>query len=372
MADKTAFFEKYEKTELLGKGAMGEVYLGWQKDLDRIVAIKTMKRELAERDEFIQRFRREAKIVARLNHPNIVQIHDFWELEDGFYIVMEFVKGQPLGSVLRERRKLRLAEALDLMAQVARGLHCAHEQDVVHRDIKPDNVMLTETGQAKVTDFGVAHLAEQDTQFTQVGATIGTPLYMSPEQAIGGEVDGRSDIYAMGILLFQLLTGTVPFQAKTSVALARKHEQEPPPSPRSFDPAIPPLLEAGILKALAKKKQDRFQTAEEFACFLESPEVRKPFSSKQEAELHQAATMMEELPTIEGPMATAQDRQEQSQAATALEAAPSPVAEEKPTGAPPPPTPASALPAGLTGRDWAVSAVLFLLGLALAAWIWMH
>jgi len=258
---------KFEVLDEIGRGGMGVVYRARQLTLDRIVALKMLSANLVEDEEFCERFRQEAKIIARLTHPNIIQVYDIYDVEDeengGFCIVMEYLDGRPLSDLLREQGKLGVERAIAIADQVAAGLGYAHRQGIVHRDIKPDNIMMLEDDTVKIMDFGIARLRDSSIH-TRTGVTMGTPQFMSPEQAAGKTVDARSDLYSLAVVLYTMLTGALPFTGDSPITIALKHIQEPPPRPSKADPTIPPALDSIILKGMAKNPADRFQTAEEF------------------------------------------------------------------------------------------------------------
>jgi len=271
--------ETYRIEQLLGKGGMGSVYRARDINLNREVAIKMMHAHFTGDPSFRARFLQEARAIANLDHPGIVQVYAFGQDLGQLYIVMDFIRGRTLSAWLKrlseEQKIIALAESLSIVRQVALALHYAHEKGVLHRDIKPSNIMLKPTDPSAqeeadlpfhpvLTDFGLAKLAEGGVQ-TQTGTTMGTPTYMSPEQCMGYEPDRRSDIYSLGILLFELTTGRVPFEAKTLTQAIRLHTQEPPPPPRSINPSLPVEVESIILRALAKEKEDRFSAARELA-----------------------------------------------------------------------------------------------------------
>ncbi|MGW0563517.1 protein kinase domain-containing protein [Streptomyces sp. NPDC003016] len=261
---------RYQLRDLLGEGGMASVYLAYDSALDRQVAIKTLHTELGREQSFRERFRREAQAVAKLSHPNIVSVFDTGEDElDGAlmpYIVMEYVEGQPLGSVLRadiERYGAMPADkALEITADVLAALDTSHEMGLVHRDIKPGNVMLNKRNVVKVMDFGIARAMQSGvTSMTQTGMVVGTPQYLSPEQALGRGVDARSDLYSVGIMLFQLVTGRLPFDADSPLAIAYAHVQEEPVAPSSINRSIPPAVDALVARALKKNPNERFPSA---------------------------------------------------------------------------------------------------------------
>ncbi len=261
---------KFKIIERIGKGGMAEVYKGYQENLHRYAAIKVMHSFLTGDDGFLIRFKQEARTIAGLRHDNIVRLYDFDVYgEDSYYLVMEYISGGTLKERLDELaakgEQLSLQESVRLIIEVGSALAYAHRRQMVHRDIKPANIMLDENNRAILTDFGIVKLlGDQSTSaYTATGAMIGTPAYMSPEQALGKSGDARVDIYALGVLLFQLVTNQLPFAAETPIAVVMKHVNEPPPLPMTFYPDIPLDLQEIILRALAKNPDDRFQTAQE-------------------------------------------------------------------------------------------------------------
>ncbi|MBD0745953.1 protein kinase domain-containing protein [Streptomyces sp. CBMA152] len=261
---------RYQLRDLLGEGGMASVYLAYDAALDRQVAIKTLHTELGREASFRERFRREAQAVAKLQHTNIVSVFDTGEDELGGatmpYIVMEYVEGQPLGSVLhtdiQHYGAMPADKALKMTADVLAALEVSHEMGLVHRDIKPGNVMVTKRGVVKVMDFGIARAMQSGvTSMTQTGMVVGTPQYLSPEQALGRGVDARSDLYSVGIMLFQLLTGRIPFDADSPLAIAYAHVQEEPVAPSSINRSIPPAVDALVARALKKNPNERFPSA---------------------------------------------------------------------------------------------------------------
>ncbi|MFC9293139.1 protein kinase [Streptomyces sp. NPDC057011] len=261
---------RYQLRDLLGEGGMAAVYLAYDTALDRQVAIKTLHTELGREQSFRERFRREAQAVAKLSHTNIVSVFDTGEDEfDGAvmpYIVMEYVEGKPLGSVLQadiaQYGAMPADKALKVTADVLAALETSHEMGLVHRDIKPGNVMMTKRGVVKVMDFGIARAMQSGvTSMTQTGMVVGTPQYLSPEQALGRGVDARSDLYSVGIMLFQLLTGRIPFDADSPLAIAYAHVQEEPVAPSSINRSVTPAMDALVARALKKNPNERFPTA---------------------------------------------------------------------------------------------------------------
>jgi tRNA A-37 threonylcarbamoyl transferase component Bud32 len=261
---------RYQLRDLLGEGGMASVYLAYDSALDRQVAIKTLHTELGREQSFRERFRREAQAVAKLSHTNIVSVFDTGEdALDGAlmpYIVMEYVEGQPLGSVLaadvRQFGAMPADKALKVTADVLAALDTSHEMGLVHRDIKPGNVMMTKRGVVKVMDFGIARAMQSGvTSMTQTGMVVGTPQYLSPEQALGRAVDARSDLYSVGIMLFQLLTGRLPFDADSPLAIAYAHVQEEPVAPSAVNRSVSPAMDALVSRALKKNPNERFPSA---------------------------------------------------------------------------------------------------------------
>jgi eukaryotic-like serine/threonine-protein kinase len=263
---------RYRLERVLGKGAMGVVYEGFDPRLNRRVAVKTiLKSHLDDHtaQDYSKRFEREAQAVARLNHPNIVQVHDFGEEGDVAYLVMEFIKGRELKSYFGARERFPLDEAVRILCELCDALDFAHEAGVVHRDVKPANVMLDARMRVKLTDFGVARLQDANrSQATQQGTMVGTPAYMSPEQISGAAVDGRSDIFSAGVVLYQFLTGEMPFGGGGAWTIAKKIMQDQPPRPSSIDATIPPYFDRVVAKALAKNPAQRYQSAQQFAAAL--------------------------------------------------------------------------------------------------------
>ncbi|WCN02111.1 protein kinase domain-containing protein [Streptomyces sp. M92] len=262
---------RYQLRDLLGEGGMASVHLAYDSVLDRQVAIKTLHTELGREQAFRERFRREAQAVAKLTHTNIVSVFDTGEDDLGGmttpYIVMEYVEGRPLGSVLdedvRQQGAMPADKALKITADVLAALEISHEMGLVHRDIKPGNVMMTKRGVVKVMDFGIARAMQSGvTSMTQTGMVVGTPQYLSPEQALGRGVDARSDLYSVGIMLFQLVTGRLPFDADSPLAIAYAHVQEEPVAPSSVNRALPPAVDALVARALKKNPNERFPSAE--------------------------------------------------------------------------------------------------------------
>ncbi len=263
---------KYRILEPLGRGGMAQVYRAYHPQLDRYVAVKVLRSDLVEDDEFLTRFRREAQSVANLRHPNIVQIHDFDFQDEIYYMVMELLEGDTLKAQLNQHRAsakgLPRGEMMRILLDIIEGLAYAHNEGIIHRDIKPANILLTKQGQAVVTDFGIAQILGS-TQFTVSGALMGTLSYMAPEQGLEGRTGVQSDLYSLGVVFYEMLTGRPPFDADTPLAILMKHVNDPLPLPRSIDPEIPEPFERVVLKALAKDPGDRYADAEEMATAIQ-------------------------------------------------------------------------------------------------------
>ena len=254
---------KYQITERLGRGGMAEVYQAYHPQLERYAAIKVLHGFLAEGQDFQMRFQREAKAIAALRHPNIVQIYDIDRNDEYYYMVMEYIDGGTLKDrMLQASGPLPINAMAHIFGQIASALDYAHRQGVLHRDIKPANVLLDRSGRVVLTDFGIARIVSE-TQFTVTGTLVGTPAYMSPEQGKGMPISNPSDIYSLGIILYEMVTGKVPFDADTPLAVIHKHINEPLPLPRTLREDIPTAVEDVILKALSKEPEDRYQTANE-------------------------------------------------------------------------------------------------------------
>jgi serine/threonine protein kinase len=264
---------KYKLLKLLGRGGMAEVYKARHPTLDRDVTVKILHQHLVEGEGFLARFEREAKAVAAMRHPNIVQIFDYEATEDANYMVMEFVDGGTLqdrmSHLVKEGKFLPVPELLSILNQVAAALDYAHGRGVLHRDVKPSNILLDTSGNAFLTDFGIARILS-GSQVTATGVMIGTPTYMSPEQGTGEELTAASDLYSLGIIVYELLSGKVPFSSDTTpLAVIHKHVSQPPPGLRTLRESLPLAAEQAVLKALAKKPGERYRSAEEFVRALE-------------------------------------------------------------------------------------------------------
>ena len=252
--------DRYQIIKTLGEGGMANVYLAHDNILDRDVAVKVLRGDLANDEKFVRRFQREALSASSLSHPNIVEMYDVGEDDGQYYIVMEYVDGKTLKQVLKQRGHLSVTEVVDIMLQVTDGMAHAHDAYIIHRDIKPQNIMILSNGMIKITDFGVA-TALNSTQLTQTNSVMGTVHYLPPEQANGKGSTIRSDIYSMGIMMYELLTGLVPYKGDNAVEIALKHLKEPLPSARKINPSIPQSLENVIIKATAKNPKNRYSDA---------------------------------------------------------------------------------------------------------------
>ena len=334
---------QYQLTEKLGAGGMAEVYKAYQPRLDRYVAIKFIRPELAVDDNFRARFEQEARAIAQLSHGNIVHIYDFGEEAHRYFLVMEFVPGQTLKQFVLSRsqtgRSITPTEVINVLRQVGAALDYAHGRGIVHRDVKPDNIMLTSDGRAVLNDFGIAKLVEGNGQggLTQTGTAVGTPAYMAPEQIQGikEQIGPATDLYALGVILYELLTGQTPFTADTPFAVMLKHVSDPVPLPQTINPDLPLKLETVLLKALAKQPTDRYQSAVSLTTAVEealagyttdlpqSPQSASLVNHATTADPASATTMVDPTPLISSP--------------TSPSAMPSPV---PPLAAPSVPTPA--------------------------------
>ena len=289
---------KYRVLEPLGRGGMARVYRAYHPQLDRYVAIKVLRSDLVEDEEFLTRFRREAQAVAALRHANIVQVYDF-DVEDSLsYMVMELLEGDTLKARLSDYRlrgeRMPLGDAVRILLDVLDGLAYAHSEGMIHRDVKPANILLTRRGQAVVSDFGIAQIVGS-THHTATGALMGTLSYMAPEQGLEGQSDARSDIYSLGIVLYEMLTQRTPYDADTPLAVLMKHLKGPLPLPRQVDPSVPEPFERVVLKALAKEPDDRYQSAEAMARAL------REAAEQSEVELPERISLPLSFKTAEAP-----------------------------------------------------------------------
>ena len=268
---------RYRVISRVGSGGMADVYLAQVQLLGREVAVKILHQHFAEDQEFVERFKREASSAAALSHPNIVGIFDRGEWNDTYYIAMEYVAGRTLKAIVREDGALEPARAIDVVIQVLRAARFAHKRGVIHRDLKPHNVILDEEGRARVTDFGIARAGASD--MTLTGSIMGTAQYLSPEQAQGQAVSATSDLCSVGVILYELLAGVVPFEGETAVAIAFKQVSAEPRPPSTIHPLVPAMLDGIVLHALAKDPARRFRDADEFIAVLLSERAALPASA---------------------------------------------------------------------------------------------
>ncbi|HVF07186.1 MAG TPA: Stk1 family PASTA domain-containing Ser/Thr kinase [Actinomycetota bacterium] len=264
---KSELGERYQVEARIGAGGMAEVFRGFDPVLSRTVAIKVLLPQFARDTSFVHRFRREAQAAARLNQPNIVGVYDSGSDDETQYIVMEFIEGRTLAEFMSAGRRPTPVQAAEIAQKIAAAIAAAHAQGVIHRDIKPGNVMVTRDGTVKVMDFGIARMLGPETA-PQTSAVLGTASYLSPEQAQGTPVDARTDIYSLGAVLYELLTGRPPFTGDSSVAVAYKQVNETPELPSSLNPDVSPSMDAVVMKALSKNPSNRYQSAEEFSADL--------------------------------------------------------------------------------------------------------
>ncbi len=254
--------DRYEIIRLIGEGGMANVYLAYDTILERNVAIKVLRGDLADDEKFVRRFQREALSASSLSHPNIVEMYDVGEDNGNFYIVMEYINGKTLKQLIKKRGHLTVSESIDIMCQLTDGLAHAHDSYIIHRDIKPQNIMVLEDGLVKITDFGVA-MALNASDLTQTNSVMGSVHYLPPEQAAGKGSTIKSDIYSLGIVFYEMLAGTMPFRGETAVEIALKHIKDPMPSIRKVNPKVPQSVENIILKATAKNPKNRYNNVRE-------------------------------------------------------------------------------------------------------------
>ncbi|MDH4234281.1 MAG: protein kinase [Gallionella sp.] len=288
---------RYEILGELGHGAMGIVYKARDPLIDRVVAIKTINLGLAldEKEEYEERFYQEAKAAGRLSHPNIVTIYDVGKSGNVAYIAMELLQGRELRDIMNDGGVLPVDQVLDIVAQVALGLAYAHEHDIVHRDVKPSNIMVVRDGHVKITDFGIARMASSSVR-TQTGMVLGSPKYMSPEQVMGKAIDRRSDIFSLGVMLYEMLTGQAPFIGENVNAIMYQTLNVAPAPPNKLNPAVPEMLNFIVAKALAKGVDDRYQNAKDFAIDLRACRDTLPRSGQKIDTLRNSAAAKTKLP----------------------------------------------------------------------------
>lgn len=266
--ENRVYGNRYEIKHKIARGGMADVFLATDRLLDRPVALKVLFPELSTDPSFVERFRREAQNAARLSHPNVVSVYDWGEDENVYYIVMEYIDGESLSSMIRSKGAFNASRAAAIGADVASALYFAHRNGVVHRDVKPGNVLIDKRGAVKVADFGIARARNASENLTQTGAVMGTATYFSPEQAQGMAVDERSDVYSLGVVLYEMVAGSAPFTGDNPVAIAYKHVREPAQSLREVNPEIASDYESIVAKAMAKAPSDRYQTADELRADL--------------------------------------------------------------------------------------------------------
>src|SRR6201996_1702515 len=259
---------RYKVLSRLGAGGMADVFLAEDQQLGRKVALKLLHRRFSADPDFVERFRRGAQAAAGLQHPNVVGVYDRGSFDDTYYIAMEYVPGRSLKQRIRQEAPLDPVRAIDITIQILKAARFAHRRGVIHRDLKPHNVIVDDADQAKVTDFGIARAGASD--MTETGSIMGTAQYLSPEQAQGHAVSASSDVYSVAVVLYELLTGRVPFDAESAVTIALKHVSESPTAPTSVNPRIPPELEQIVLWGLNKNPADRPKDADQFMAALEA------------------------------------------------------------------------------------------------------
>jgi eukaryotic-like serine/threonine-protein kinase len=311
---------QFEVVELLGEGGIGQVYAARDTVLDRMVAIKSLRAELLNDTSFVARFRAEAKNLALLSHPNITTLYSLYEENGALFMIMEMVRGRTLETILSERgAPFTVPEALAIVAQAADGLAYAHELGIVHRDIKPGNLIVTNAGLLKIMDFGIAR-AQGSQRTTRDGSIVGTLAYMSPEQCRGQDVDGRTDQYSLAIVLYEMLTGKVPFEASTDYDLMQAHINEPPEWPSRLVPGVAPQVERALMRALSKKASERFPTLNEFKDGLGAPPSRTEAVSivHKVTRLTGAANVPTSLPAISAAVSNVTDSVKKSSISFAL------------------------------------------------------
>ena len=294
----TVLSGRYRLGSKLGSGGMSTVYLAHDEVLDRAVAVKLLHREISEEADQLERFRREARAAARLSHPNLVGVIDAGEDESRPYIVFEYVEGQTLKQCIKSKGGLDVDEAVAYAIEIGRGLSAAHSRKLIHRDVKPQNVLIDPDGRAKVTDFGIARSLESE-GLTATGRVLGTTDYVSPEQAMGDPVDERSDVYSLGVVLYEMLSGEVPFSAETQVGVAMKHVNDPMPDIRTKRPEVPVEVAGVIARSTAKDSRDRYASVSEMVMDLETGLGAE--EARDQVESDQATRVLDSVPKSRRP-----------------------------------------------------------------------
>ena len=289
---------RYEIIEKIGSGGMADVYKARCHTLNRLVAVKVLKEEFSSNESFVNRFKMEAQAAARLSHPNIVNVYDVIDEGDSHYIIMELIEGITLKSYIAKKGRLEVKETIGIAIQVAQGMSAAHQHNIIHRDIKPQNIIVSRDGKVKVADFGIARAASSNTQDLNA---MGSVHYISPEQAKGEPVDARSDIYSLGITMFEMVTGRLPFDGENTLSVAMAHLENPITPPKVCNPDIPESLEQIILKCTEKRPEDRYGSAEEVIADLRraliNPYGNHPLASVKKAKSKKAKSHQEKEET---------------------------------------------------------------------------
>src|ERR1700754_1692237 len=290
----TLISERYRLEEKIGSGGMSSVYQAFDPTLERWVAIKLMHRDISSDPDQLERFRREARAVAQLNHPHVVTVIDAGEDDGAPFIVFEYVEGETLKDRIKRQGRVPVSEAVAYAVEIGRALECAHDHRLVHRDVKPQNVLIDPDGRAKVTDFGIARSLEQK-GMTATGRGLGTTDYVSPEQAMGEDVDERSDVYSLGIVLYEMLTGDVPFSAETQVGVAMKHVNEPMPDVQTRRPEVSAAVASVIDRSTTKDPRDRYSSVAEMVRDLE--QTLEVEAARRGGTSGEATSVLDSVPT---------------------------------------------------------------------------
>lgn len=304
MADIALLKDRYQIEETLGKGGMAIVYRARDLTLERTIAIKVLRQDYSADQSFREHFRQEAKAAANLSHPNIVTVHDFGFDAERLFIIMEYVPGEDLKQMLEENGQFGVEETISLMSQACAGVGYAHRAGLVHCDIKPQNLLITPEKRLKVLDFGIARALASIHPEEKAEVVWGSPHYFSPEQAAGKAPSPASDVYSLGVIMYEMLTGQLPFTAPSSTELARMHREEPPPSPRQINPEIPVDLEQVLFKVLSKEPAARYRTADQFGRVLttllqsRTPSVEAPAITSASTQVDSSSTQPYETPAV--------------------------------------------------------------------------